>query len=162
MNQENWKEVPGFNGKYIVSDWGKVFNRERNAFLRPTNSGRGYRRVALYNGQGKHMVYVHLLVAELFIPDYRPGCRIRFLDGDPANCMLDNLLFGRPRRAPSPTRIRPRKSVMIVETGEVFNTVREVADHIGGYPSNVYQTLKGRYNSYLGYTFDYIFDLDDE
>jgi len=68
---EEWREIDGFNGRYQVSNLGRVRNKNiiMKAFM-GFGSGGEYFRIALVhpeNGQKKHPV--HRLVAKAFIPN---------------------------------------------------------------------------------------------
>lgn len=73
---ELWRDVNGYEGKYMVSNLGRVkaINYKRRGIekvLSPVPNTYGYYQVYLYNN-GKRKTYtVHRLVAEAFIPN--PG-----------------------------------------------------------------------------------------
>ena len=98
---ENWRAAIGFEGRYEVSDLGRVRSlprpRVRAARLLAANPGdNGYPIVSLRrDGQG-HSRRVHVLVAEAFIGPRPPGQVIRHLDGDSLNNSLTNLAYGTP------------------------------------------------------------------
>ncbi len=48
---------------------------------------------------------------------------------------------------------RPKVPVRIVETNEVFNSIRECAMFIGGDPSNICSCMHGKIESYKGLHF---------
>lgn len=96
--REIWKDIPGYNGKYRVSNFGNVLSRnylntgvDRPLVLKKHHSG--YVFVRLCNGAGikqKNMT-VHILVASAFIPN--PFCKpcVNHIDGNKANNRVDNL-----------------------------------------------------------------------
>jgi hypothetical protein len=47
------------------------------------------------------------------------------------------------------------KKVRIVETGEVFRTVRDCASYINGDYSSIYAVLRGHRDSHRGFTYEY-------
>lgn len=95
---------------------------------------------------------------------------IFYHDGNPLNTHIDNLMIcyqpdgGRewlPIKVSVLTsgmrsldRRKAGKRVRIVETGEIFDTVKEAAEHIGGTPSNIYTFFRGGMKSYRGFTFE--------
>ena len=92
---EIWKDVPGYEGLYQVSNWGQVkslkFGKER--ILKPSANSRGYLRVAL-SKDGKAKTYrIHQLVAMVFLDHQPDGMNIviNHLDNNPLNNKLDNL-----------------------------------------------------------------------
>ena len=52
----------------------------------------------------------------------------------------------------------PKSRIRIVETGELFDTQKEVAAHIGGVVSAVNECLNGKRTHHKGYTFEYAND----
>lgn len=74
---EQWKAIQGFEGKYEVSNKGRVrsmnYNRtgEVKVLKSFKNQSTGYVQVALYESSRGKMIprYVHRLVAEAFIPN---------------------------------------------------------------------------------------------
>lgn len=104
--EEIWKDVPGYEGRYQVSNFGnvKTLTREvkehRRSYIRQGkilnhyHDKDGYYKVKLYNGDASFTSpSVHRLVAETFIgnPDNLP--EINHIDGDPSNNHVSNLEF---------------------------------------------------------------------
>lgn len=104
---EIWLAVPGYEGVYEVSNfgrvrsllrlvnsrWGKVMRK--GVTLRPglVMPG-GYRQVALQRDGVTTPRYVHDLVLEAFVGPAPAGHECRHLDGDSENNRLDNLAWG--------------------------------------------------------------------
>ena len=65
--QEEWRDIPGYEGRYQVSDLGRV--RGRRGMLAPQSVNSGYRVLHLY-ANGRKIKLIHRLVAEAFC--YRP------------------------------------------------------------------------------------------
>ena len=66
---EVWKTIPGYEGRYEVSNWGRVLSKRTNLFIKPNLMDHGYVCVHLYSG-GKHtrtVKTIHQLVAQAFI-----------------------------------------------------------------------------------------------
>jgi group I intron endonuclease len=49
-----------------------------------------------------------------------------------------------------------RKKIICVETGEIFDSVKETGEHLNVNPSNISHVLKGRQKSVKGYHFEYL------
>lgn len=65
--KENWSDIKGFNGKYMISDKGRVWSNNYNKELKQIDNGKGYLRVNLcFNAKCKPIL-VHRLVAEHFL-----------------------------------------------------------------------------------------------
>ena len=92
---ERWLPVVGYESLYEVSSYGQVKSYHRNPprILRPETT-RGYLYLNLcHDGQQEH-VAVARLVALAFLGPTPAGMEIRHLDGDSANNVLTNLVYG--------------------------------------------------------------------
>jgi hypothetical protein len=109
MPVEEWRAVPGYDGRYEVSDRGRVRScdftsvtkagvrkRIRGRVLRQNAGSHGYPTVVLHlNGQ--RTFCVHRLVASLFLPDPSPGqTYVCHNDGDKLNATATNLRWDTP------------------------------------------------------------------
>lgn len=63
--QEEWRDIPGYEGRYQVSDLGRV--RGLKGILSPQLVNSGYLVVHLY-ATGRKIKLVHRLVADVFCP----------------------------------------------------------------------------------------------
>lgn len=155
--QEVWVEIKDYPN-YAVSNYGRVFNIQRETFLTPRPNDEGYLRVTLsVEGQPKDF-YVSRLVASAFILGYDSYVQVVNYDGDKENNRLDNLRLR--KREPSgnsfrSSRGRSGQKVRIVETGAVYRTARDAADYIGGDYGSIYACLRGERRTHMGYTFEY-------
>lgn len=92
---KRWKPVPGFEGRYEVSDRGDVLSLLRTKMLKPgTNGAKGYLIVFLAPGRQKR--YVHHLVAEAFLGPRPDRQIVRHLNGDNTDNAASNLEYGTP------------------------------------------------------------------
>ena len=86
MTSEIWKDVKGFEGRYQVSNLGRVRSLDRliekphpyirrGEMLNPSMNGKkGYLRISLSDGHRNYTHYeVHRLVALHFVPGYKEG-----------------------------------------------------------------------------------------
>lgn len=65
FTDEIWRNIVGYNGKYQISNMGRV--RHNEIILKPYPNSCGYLRVGLYK-EGKHRKeLIHRLVADAFI-----------------------------------------------------------------------------------------------
>lgn len=100
-NSEVWKDIDGYEGRYMVSNTGKVKSlSNKNAWgfshkgriLKPVLKEDGYVRVYLSNcKREKRLYYVHRIVASAFIqnPDNLP--QVNHIDGNKQNNNMNNL-----------------------------------------------------------------------
>lgn len=92
LPNEEWRDVPGYEGKYRVSDMGRVWSNLSNRLLTPT-AFKGYLRVGLHR-DGKTKTYgVHRLVAWAFIGEQPDGTEVNHRDGQTANNTPGNLEY---------------------------------------------------------------------
>ena len=101
---EIWKEIPGFDGRYMVSSIGRVaslsfpitagrlhYSRKPH-LLKPTRFANGYYGVNLtYDKNRFKRINVHRLVAEAFLPNPEHLPHINHKDEDKSNNSVDNL-----------------------------------------------------------------------
>lgn len=110
MREEIWRDVPGYEGLYQVSDLGRVrsldaikeyFPRDRKAYTKNIKGKilklycdhRGCRFIGLHKNGESEKVLVHRLMAMVFIEnpmDYRD---VVFKDGNKNNMVVDNLMW---------------------------------------------------------------------
>lgn len=98
MRAERWLPVVGYEGRYEVSDLGRVRvlvasprgpRRPAGRLLPPWIGTNDYRKVALSHGtRDQKAVNVHTMVLEAFVRPRPQGLVCRHLDGDPSNNTL--------------------------------------------------------------------------
>lgn len=103
--EEEWKDIPDYEGLYQVSNFGRVRSCDRVIFF--PNGGsrymkgsimklhvRGlYLRVGLVFGGKQCKFSVHKLVADAFVDGYFEGAQVNHIDGDKFNNNASNLEF---------------------------------------------------------------------
>lgn len=91
---ELWKDIPDYEGKYQVSNMGRVKSFVKNnsgCLLKPGKASHQYYTVALGRNNSKT---VHSLVALAFIGVKPKGMEVLHLDGSRDNNMVSNLRYG--------------------------------------------------------------------
>ena len=100
LKNEQWRDIDGYEGRYQVSDLGRVRSRKRGEWkvLRPGKSNKGYLQVGLFR-DGKAKNYkIHRLVAQAFIPnDDESKTQINHIDECKQNNRLWNLEYCTPQ-----------------------------------------------------------------
>lgn len=155
-----WVEVKGYPN-YAVSNFGEVVNLTTDLTLAPRPNDKGYLRVVLSDEGKTREFYIHQLVAQAFMGGFVMGDRLIHINGDVTDNSIINLhphsdIAERSTMRRRPVRISWGRQVVIRETGEKFNSVRDCADHIGGDYSSIYQVLRGNRETHKGFTFEYI------
>lgn len=83
------------NRDYAVSNYGRVWSCRSNIFMQPQKVDRtGHLAICLHNRGIRTNVFVHRLVAEMFIPNPDNLPVVRHLDGNPSNNVVWNLTWG--------------------------------------------------------------------
>lgn len=95
-----WKNVIGYEGRYEVSDSGKVRNAKTRRVLQPGMVG-SKRKSGQYPAVGlRHnptrLTKVHHIVLRAFKGPAKPGEVAMHLDDDPRNNRIENLRWGTP------------------------------------------------------------------
>lgn len=165
--REHWISIYGFD-RYQASDLGRIRNDEGHIMV-PYLSKSGYLTVKLFK-EGKHYPkYVHRLVAETFIPNYLNDRQVNHKNGDKTDNRVNNLEWvttsenirhaidnGLFTPYKLPPYSREGKRVMIVETGEIFDSLTECANHIDGFKTAISACLLGKVKTHKGYHFEEI------
>jgi hypothetical protein len=105
--ETEWLDVPGLEGRYMVSNDGQVLSLlGRHPCPMKTwleGDRKKYLAVKLRSNGRTIGVYVHQLVARAFLgPPPAGAWRVEFKDRDPTNCRADNLQW-----APLPEVVKP-------------------------------------------------------
>lgn len=101
---EIWKDIPGYEGIYVVSNFGKVKSLQRTRkgsygsirivyekILNHKIDKDGYHIVTLSKEGKTKCIGVHRLVAQAFLPNIYNFPMINHKDEDPSNNVVDNL-----------------------------------------------------------------------
>lgn len=90
--EEVWKDIRGFVGKYRVSDRGNIHgvSRKRNLAIYHDKT-KGYYYVTLQGVASNSIRKVQDLVAEAFIENPNNLTNVRHIDGDVSNNKIENL-----------------------------------------------------------------------
>lgn len=97
MENEIWKPVVGYEGRYEVSSLGRVrslnYEGRKGVVIvrRPTLSNFGYHRIGLIIGKSRKTFMVHRLVAEAFIPNPEGKPFIDHINGVRTDNRVENL-----------------------------------------------------------------------
>ena len=169
---EVWKNIEGYEGKYMVSNLGNVksMNYRGHGYekiLKPKENNCGRLWVELRGTKGiKHML-VHRLVGQAFIPNPYGLPQINHKDENPKNNAVENLEWctgeenisaylanhkgGRER-----TRLKPVNQ--IDSTGKIvrkWNCSRDIVSEMGVNQWSITQCCDGRRKTAYGFRWQY-------
>lgn len=90
---EIWKEVAGYGGKYLISNFARLKSNHKNKTIikytfAPSHE---YCRTSLTFGKKKKMILIHRLVAENFIPNPLNKSTVNHINGNKKDNRLVNL-----------------------------------------------------------------------
>lgn len=106
---EEWRAIPGFSGRYEVSNQGRVrslaelrrythgrtgaemFRQTKTRVLAQNRTREGYMLVQLFDGETRKAETAHRLVAFAFCPGFFEGADVNHKDGDKTNNVWANL-----------------------------------------------------------------------
>lgn len=174
MNEE-WRDIPGFEGLYKVSNKGEVkslnyrrTNRER--ILKPGKDRNGYFQLLLYKkGKIKNM-QIHRLVAQAFIPNpynlpqvnHRNECKTDNRVENLEFCTQEyNLKYGSHNDRVVKANInnpKKSKSVICIETGKIYPSTMEAQRQLGFPHQHIVSCCNKKYGhkTVCGFHFEYV------
>lgn len=162
--EENWKDVPGYEGKYKVSDTGKVVGK-RGFLLKGELTNGKYRRVLLLVDGKRERIFVHRLVAIAFIPNPQGFPVINHKDENSLNNCADNLEwcthsyninYGTRNQKISEKARSVRQIDIKGNEVAVFESASLAAKTLGYDPSNIYRVCRGEQKTAYGYVWKWI------
>lgn len=108
-----------------------------------------------------HNVLVHKLVAETYVYNDDPINKrfVNHIDGDKFNNSANNLEWcsaSENMRHAFDNGLCPTERVLVVETGEIFNSMSDCARAIGGTVSGIHDCKSGRQTHHRGYHFRFL------
>lgn len=77
--------------KYFISERGDVLNSKTGRLIKHQNNGNGYKKITLTHLGVQVQLYVHRLVADIYIPKVKDKNQVNHIDGDKSNNYFKNL-----------------------------------------------------------------------
>lgn len=164
-----WKDIPGFEGLYMVSNMGDVYSVRRRKALTPDDV-RGYKQVTLQSNGNRKRYKVHRLVALAFVPQTEGMTIVNHKDENKSNNRADNLewctvtynnAYGSRTKRSAETQIRniatgkKAKKIVCVDTGAIFDSTKEAERITGVYHSHISRCCNGKAKTAGGLSWRY-------
>lgn len=171
---EEWRNVVGYEGEYLISNLGKLISLKRKEPFRIKSkvSTEGYEHVVLYLNGVKQFTSIHRLVALAFIPNPENKPQVDHIDRNRLNNVYTNLRWctGSENMLNPLTRdvLKPinkgrehpnvHKSVVCLKDGKLIHTFYKMnlCEQYGFERSSVAKCCKHKKKTYKGHTFLYL------
>ena len=154
---EEWRRIRESN-IYEVSNLGRVRNRRTGRIMRTSVTTSGYEMIQLHYDDSWHMHRVHRLVMDAFYDGDHSNLDVNHIDGNKTNNNLENLEFctrSENVRHAFKTGLKnsnhKKRKVIILETGETFDSITECALYLGVDKSSVGFCVRGKSKTCCGY-----------
>lgn len=155
------KKIKNFPN-YTVDTNGTVKNN-KGQVIKPEITNNGYERVSLSNNQIKHKrMSVHRLVADAFIPNPNNLPQVNHKNENKRDNRLENLEWSSALHNLEHSRVIEKASVAkftkvrCITTGKVYDSIKEAADSLGLYHSNIVACCNGRRPTCGGMKWEYV------
>ena len=130
---EIWKDIPGCEGRYWVSNLGRI--KSINKILTPDKSQKGYLRARIAVGGKQKSLKIHRLVAMLFIPNPDNLPQVNHKNEDKADNRVCNLEWvdNRTNYCLNTNKAHGCIKVVMIDSGKetVFESVKQAARTVG-------------------------------
>lgn len=164
---ENWRDVPGYEGLYRVSDLGRVYSVRSGIILRQADS-KGYSVVSLYGNGSAKTVKVHRLVAGAFIPNPENKNTVNHINENKEDNRVCNLEWATEAeqnlhgtRLARAARSRGREIRQLSLDGElirIWSSAAEATRALGLSKSAIWPALAGKYKQAGGFIWERSFN----
>lgn len=161
--EEVWKDVPGYEGLYKISNMGQVFSLRSNRCLSQHPVKGGYLLVKLPPGK-KRLWLVHRLVAMTFIPNPDNLPEVNHKDENATNNHVENLEwctrkynahYGTALQRMAATNSKPVKQIKDGEVVRIYESIKAAGEACGFDRGNISKCCTGKSHTYKGYEWQF-------
>ena len=157
-SMEEWRDIRGYEGRYQVSNYGRVRSiqykgRPRIHILKPCYGTTRYPLVTLVDKDGNTKnEHIHRMVAEAFIPNPLNLPYVMHIDESRTNCHVNNLKWGTGKEnGNTPLRLQRLSkrsktngvAKAVVCQGLIFDTITECSQYYNVNYRNMNRWLLG-------------------
>ena len=160
--------------RYFITDNGRVWSLRLKRFMKDRVSKHRYNRVVLYNKSGNKSIFVHRIVASVFLGYNGNKSEVNHIDGNKLNNSVENLEWcthsenmyhaynvlgantglGTRKTEETIEKIRESKlkhrNIVNIATGEIFATIRDMAESYGYTYNAILATILNKKNKVRG------------
>lgn len=176
-DDEEWRDIPDWEGFYQVSNKGRVRSLDRTVVKSNGSVARvrgklldikdkdGYMSVMLYRGNKEHNKSIHRLVAENFIINPKGLPEVDHIDNNRSNNKVENLRWVSAKENAA-HRIKSgssskAKSVYCIDTGETFKSLAAAGRSVNAGTQQVIDSIKSK-SCCKGKVFVYADDMPED
>ena len=173
--QEEWRDIKGYEGFYMVSSEGRIKSLSRVAsngrrieerILKPRNNGYGYLVVDLCKDRQPRTITVHRLVATAFLDNPKNLPQINHIDENKANNNVSNLEwcnrkyncnYGTRNERFAKAQSKPVLGTSLDGKSYLYFNSTIDAERLGGFKqSAISACCRGKLKQHKGYKWQYV------
>lgn len=178
---EIWKDIPGYEGYYQVSNMGRIKSLERISFrnngksenakyylkeriLNIQTQTQGYSQIVLSKNGVRKTFRLHIIVAKLFVENPLKKTYVNHIDGNKKNNKASNLEWVTAKEnmvhayKTGLVNHYKRKVLQLDENDNVlnkFDSLKEAADYVNGSKASICSVCRGYRKQSNGYKWKY-------
>lgn len=169
---EIWKDIPGYEGVYLVSNKGNIKRISTNKILKPyENKRNGYLTINLSN-KGRKNLRIHRIVAKAFLPNPNNKPYINHIDGNKKNNNITNLewctqkenvdhaikVLGVDHKKGIEKTHEKSKKKVIRSDGKIYSCIQEAKQEFPN--AHIVEVCQGKLKTTKGYGWKYYKEVD--